>query len=416
MLEGIPLPRVAPVAQHYDRPRVADIETEIIRLLREKGTFARLKQGQTVAVTAGSRGITGFPLALRAIVREVKAAGGVPFLVPAMGSHGGATAEGQLTLLKGLGIDEDTVEAPIRASMETVVLGKTPGDIPVHMDKHAAGADWIIAVNRVKPHTSYRGAIESGIAKMLAIGLGKQKGAEISHKLGFGRMAENVPAFAGVMLAGRKILCGIGIIENAFHETASIHVFDGEEILSREPELLKEAWRLAPKIFFDSLDVLVVDEIGKDIAGTGFDCNVVGRFHNPYGYGGPDITRLAVLDLTEKSNGNITGLGMADCTTRRAYAKFDTEQSYPNALTSTATLAVKMPLVFMSDRLAIKAAVKTCNIENLADVRLVRIKNTLDMGTIFVSETLKDYCLAHPNLEIVGDFAPFAFDDHGNLW
>ncbi|SBW06061.1 Iron-sulfur cluster-binding protein [uncultured delta proteobacterium] len=416
LLQSVPLPRVAPVAQRYDRPRVHDVEAELARLLREKGSLAALQKGQRIAITAGSRGIVNLPLALRTIVREVRAAGGDPFLVPAMGSHGGASAEGQLALLKGLGIDEATVEAPILSSMETVAVGTSANGLPAYMDKYAAEADGVITVNRVKPHTSFRGAIESGVLKMLVIGLGKQKGADVCHNAGFGRMGENVAALAETILANKNILCGVALLENAFHETARLEVLAPGEMIAREPDLLREAWNLAPKIFFDSLDVLIIDEIGKDISGTGFDCNVVGRFHNPHAHGGPDIARVGILDITDKSRGSGYGIGLADFTTRRAYDKFLPEQSYPNALTTTATLAAKMPMVLANDRQAIQAAVKTCNRDDLGAVRLVRIKNTIDMETVYVSESLKEHCLAHPNLTITGEFAPFAFNGRGDLW
>lgn len=416
ILEKIPLPRVVPVSQIFDRPRVDDMEAEIVRRLRESGCLAKVKKGQSIAVTAGSRGITGLPLAIRTVVRAVRQAGGEPFIVPAMGSHGGATAEGQVALLMGLGIDENTVEAPMKSSMETVIVGISSNGIPAHMDKFAAEADGIIAINRIKPHTSFRGAIESGVVKMLAIGLGKQQGAEICHNLGFGHMAANVPAIAEAILKSRNILCGVGIVENAFHETAMVEVLRPEEMIAREKVLLREAFRLAPKIFFDSLDVLILDEIGKDISGTGFDCNVVGRYHNPHAHGGPEISRVVTLDITDKSKGNGNGIGMTDFTTRRAFDKFVPEQTYPNSLTSTIPLSVKMPMVLANDRQAIQAAVKTCNLEDVSEVRLVRIRNTNEIRSIYVSEALAGYCREHPSLRIEGDPEPFAFNSTGNLW
>jgi len=416
LLHNVPLPRLMPVAQSFDSPRVEDLEAELIRLLRGSGCLDKLKTGQSIAVTAGSRGITGLPLTIRTVVRMVKETGAVPFIVPSMGSHGGATAEGQVKLLKGLGIDEDTVEAPIRSSMETEVIGTTPTGLPVYMDKYAAGADGIIAVNRIKPHTGFRGPVESGVIKMLSIGLGKQRGAELCHNLGFGHMAANVPALARVMLANRNIVCGVALIENSLHETALVEVLLPENMIEREEALLKEAFRLMPKLFFDSLDVLIIDEIGKDISGTGFDSNVVGRYNSPYAYGGPEITRVATLDVTDKSKGNGNGIGMADFTTRRAFDKFVPEQTYPNSLTSTIPLTVKMPMVLANDREAIQAAVKTCNVELLEAVRLVRIKNTLELNRIYVSEALAEYCRKHPSLRVEGDPAPLAFNAAGNLW
>lgn len=416
LLRDIPLPDMAPATQLYDRNCIENVEAEVVRLLRHNGCLGRLYKGQTVAITAGSRGIANLSLILRTVVREVKAFGGVPFLVPAMGSHGGASAAGQIKLLKGLGIDEDTVEAPICSSMETVIVGTTLDGLPVHMDLNATKADAVIAVNRVKPHTSYRGAIESGVVKMLAIGLGKQKGAETCHGRGYADMAKNVAAFGKVILGRINILCGIAILENAFHETASIHVLDAGNMIEREISLLQEAWRLFPKIFFDELDILVIDEIGKDISGTGFDCNIVGRYHNPHAYGGPAINRLAILDITDKSKGNGNGIGMADAISMRAYDKFSPEQCYPNALTATATLSVKLPMILANDRMAIQACVKVCGVPNPEDIKLVRIKNTIEMERIFISRALTAHCREHPNLELVGEFQPLAFNNNGNLW
>lgn len=416
ILKNTPLPRVAPVSQLYDRPVVRDLEAMLMHGLIESGCLSKVKKGWSVAITAGSRGIANLPLVTRTVVRAVRQAGGEPFIVPAMGSHGGATAAGQEKLLQGLGIEEATVEAPIRSSMETVILGTSANGLPVHMDKYAAKADAVIAINRIKPHTSFRGSLESGVTKMLAIGLGKQKGAEICHNLGFGHMAANVPALAETILANANILCGVGMIENAFHETARVEVLKPEEIMAREIVLLREAVKLAPRIFFDSLDILIIDEIGKDVSGTGFDCNIVGRYHNPYAHGGPEITRVIALDITDKSKGNGNGIGMTDFTTSRAFAKFDPEQTYPNSLTSTIPLSVKIPMVLPNDRQAIQAAVKTCNVADLDTIRLVRIKNTNEMGSIYVSEALVGYCREHPNLKVEGDVAPFAFNDAGHLW
>ena len=416
LLQDVPLPRVIPVSQLFDRPRVEDLEAETLRRLRESGCLDNVKKGQSIAVTAGSRGISGLPLVIRTVTRVLRKAGAVPFIVPAMGSHGGATADGQVALLKGLGIDENSVEAPIRSSMETVVVGTTPDGLPVHMDTHAAEADGIVAINRIKPHTGFRGPVESGIAKMLAIGLGKQQGAELCHKLGFGHMAVNVPAMAKVMLANRNILCAVALIENSLHETALVEILRPENLLAREEVLLKEAFRLMPKIFFDTLDVLVIDEIGKDISCTGFDSNVVGRYNNPHAHGGPEITRVVALDITDKSKGNGNGIGMADFTTRRVFDKFVPEQTYPNSLTSTIPLTIKMPMVLANDRQAIQAAVKTCNAADLDAIRLVRIKNTNEMDRIYVSEALAGYCRDHPKLRVEGEPAPIAFNAEGNLW
>jgi hypothetical protein len=333
-----------------------------------------------------------------------------------MGSHGGATAEGQRRILEDMGVTEDYVGAPIKSGMETVVAGIAPNGREVYMDKNASEADAVVIVNRVKPHVAFRGDCESGLMKMITIGMGKQKGADSAHRLGYGQMAENIRAYAKLVIASKNILCAVGIIENAFHETSEIHVMRPDEIEHREPELLKRAWALYPKLFFDKLDVLILDEIGKDISGTGFDTNVVGRYHTAYASGGPDITRICALDITDKSHGNGNGLGILDFTTRRAYEKFDFEQSYPNSLTTTAPMSVKIPMVLKNDVQCVKAAIKTCNAADISSVRLVRVKNTVKLDEIEVSESLSSYVSAHPNLETMEGPYSLPFDGNGNLF
>jgi len=416
LLEGIPLPRMVKVRQTFDRPRVVDVEGELVRKLRESGALAKVKPGQKIAVTAGSRGIASLPLMLKIVVSEIKRAGGWPFLFPAMGSHGGSTAEGQRDMLVSMGITEEVVGVPIRATMETVVIGTSDNGFPVHLDKYACEADGIVVINRVKPHVAFRGPCESGLMKMIVLGMGKQKGADICHELGFGKMAENILAIGRAALAKANILCGVGILENAYHETARLEVLTGEEIPHREPVLLQEAWRLYPRIYFDRLDVLIIDEIGKDISGTGFDTNVVGRYHTSYASGGPTITRVAVLDVTDRSHGNANGLGILDFTTRRAFDKFSFENTYPNSLTSTVPMTVKIPMVLKNDRQAIQAAIKTCNIPDKSNVRLVRIKNTVALDEIAVSENLLAEVKSNRHMEALGESQAFAFNDRGSLF
>ena len=416
ILGPITVPKVLKVRQIFERPSLDDIAGEIIRGMESCGALRNVKPGYKVAITAGSRGISNIPLILKTVVSCLKGAGCEPFLFPAMGSHGGATAEGQRRILEDMGITEDYVGAPIKSGMETVVAGIAPNGREVYMDKNAADADAVVVVNRVKPHVGFRGECESGLMKMITIGMGKQHGADSAHRLGYGQMAENIRAYAKLVIADKNILCAIGIIENAFHETAEIHVMRPDEIESREPELLKRAWALYPKLFFDKLDVLILDEIGKDISGTGFDTNVAGRYHTPYASGGPDITRICALDITDKSHGNGNGLGILDFTTRRAYEKFDFEQSYPNSLTTTAPASVKIPMVLKNDIQCVKAAIKTCNTADISSVKLVRVKNTIKLNEIEVSEALSSYVNEHSNLEMLSGPYYLPFDSDGNLF
>ena len=416
LLDPIPIPRLVKVRQSFERPQVADVAGELVHKLGAGGAFARVKKGDRVAITAGSRGITGLPLVLKTIASEIRKAGGEPFLFPAMGSHGGATAEGQRDMLAGMGITEETVGAPIRASMETVEIGVSSNGFPVHLDRFAAEADGIVVVNRIKPHVAFRGPCESGLMKMIVIGMGKQKGADTCHELGFGTMAENLQTMGRVTLAKAKVLCGVALLENAYHETARVEVLPGDEIPVREPALLEEAWRLYPRLYFDRLDVLIIAEIGKDISGTGFDTNVVGRYHTPYVSGGPTITRIACLDITARSHGNANGLGILDFTTRRAFDKFDFDNTYPNSLTSTVPTSVKIPMVLKSDRQAIQAAIKTCNILKKAEVRLTRIRNTVALDEIAVSENLLCEVRSNARLAVAGEPFALGFDANGNLF
>ncbi len=416
LLDGIPIPRVVRVHRRFDRPAPIDLEHETVAEVRRCRAAKTIRPGMSIAIAIGSRGISNQPLIVRTLVAELKELGAAPFIVPAMGSHGGATAEGQSATLARLGIDEETVGAPVRATMETVELGTTASGLPVNLDRYAAEADAIVIVNRVKPHVSFRGAYESGLVKMIAIGLGKQRGAEVCHNLGFGTMASNILEMAEFVLSRDRILFGLALLENVYHDTVRIAAIPADEILEREPDLLERAKELSPPLPFDSLDVLVIDEIGKEYSGTGFDTNVVGRYHTPYITGGPDITRIAVLDLTDKSNGNANGIGIVDFTTRRVFEKIKFDQTYPNSLTSTVPQSVKIPMVLESDRHAIQAAIRTCNILDKSDVRLVRIKNTAEITEFEISENLVHEARKIASLDVVGEPYSFEFDSTGNLF
>jgi len=415
LLDPQPIPRMVRIGQTFDRPLLEDAGCELRAKMQARDIGSLIHKGMSVAITVGSRGITQLPFLVRQVVDAVRTAGGEPFIIPAMGSHGGATADGQKRMLIGMGITEEVVGAPIRATMETVVVGTSDNGLPVHVDRYACEADGIVVINRVKPHVAFRGPYESGLMKMITIGMGKQSGADICHELGFGQMAINIPAIARVTIEKTNILFAVGILENAYHEVCRVEVLMKDEIEGAEPALQEEAKRLAPRLFFDKLDVAIIDEIGKDISGTGFDTNLVGRYHTPFASGGPQITRIAVLDITDRSHGNGNGLGIVDFTTRRAYEKFDFENTYPNALTSTVPLSVKIPMVLKNDRQAIQAAIKTCNILDKKSVRLIRIKNTVAVKEIEVSENLLPEVLASRYMQVLGEPYDLEFDDEGNI-
>jgi len=417
LLQGTVIPRVVKIRQNFERPVVHDLEAVLLERLHSARVLNPVRPGMRIAVGVGSRGISNQTLVVRTLIREIKARGAEPFIFPAMGSHGGATSEGQRSVLERMGITEQTTGAPIRATMDVTAMGQAENGMTAWFDAYAAAADGIVLVNRIKPHVTFRGIYESGLMKMIAIGLGKQKGAEACHQLGMERMLANLVAIGRAGLSTGKILFGVALVENAYHETCRVEAIPADRIENEEVALQAEAKRLEPRILFEQLDVLVLDEIGKNISGTGFDNNVVGRYHVPHMKSeGPFITRMAALDITEASHGNGNGLGIVDFTTQRAFKKFSFEETYPNSLTSTIPASVKIPMVLENDRLAIQAAIKTCNIADFRSVRLGRIRNTLEVHQMEVSENLIPEARANPRMEIVSGPSELAFNELGNLF
>ncbi|MDM5314023.1 nickel-dependent lactate racemase [Peribacillus frigoritolerans] len=410
LLREIQLPKMVKVRQKFRTPHIADVAGKVKKAIKEAGVLSRINEDDRVAIAVGSRGVADLPTLVRETVAAVKEAGGNPFIVPAMGSHGGATAEGQIDVLLQLGISEEAVGAPIRSSMEVIKLDELPNGLPVYIDKFAYESDKIIVINRIKPHTAFRGPVESGLMKMITIGLGKQKGAEAAHAYSFKYMAEHVPEMAKVSLSKAPIIFGLASIENAYDKPAKIVAVPAEDLEVVEPGLLLEAKSLMPKIHFDSMDVLIVNELGKDISGDGMDPNITGNFATPYATGGPDVKRTVVLGLTEKTHGNANGIGMADMTTKAVMNEIKWEKGYANALTSTVTDVVKLPMFLDTQELAVKAAIKTCNAFDLKKVRIVRIKNTLEIGEIWISESMMEEALKNKDIEILSDPEDLALD------
>ncbi|CAH0133157.1 lactate racemase domain-containing protein [Peribacillus sp. Bi134] len=410
LLREIQLPKMVKVRQKFLAPHIADVAGEVKKAIKEAGVLSRINEDDRVAIAVGSRGVADLPTLVRETVAAVKEAGGNPFIVPAMGSHGGATAEGQIDVLLQLGISEESVGASILSSMEVIKLDELPNGLPVYIDKLAYESDKIIVINRIKPHTAFRGPVESGLMKMITIGLGKQKGAEAAHAYSFKYMAEHVPEMAKISLAKAPIIFGLATIENAYDKPAKIVAVPAEELEEVEPGLLLEAKSLMPKIHFDSIDVLIVNELGKDISGDGMDPNITGNFATPYATGGPEVKRTVVLGLTEKTHGNANGIGMADMTTKAVMNEIEWEKGYANALTSTVTDVVKLPMCLDTQELAVKAAIKTCNAFNLNKVRVVRINNTLEIGEIWISESMMEEALKNKNLEILSEPEELALD------
>ena len=419
-LENTFIPKMFHVRQEFPRPRInrEDIPDIIFNLLNEEKFASRVKPGMRIAITAGSRGIANNDLTTKTIADWVKSRGAKPFIVPAMGSHGGATAEGQAQILAGYGITEERMGCPIISSMETVKIGQTEEEHPrdVFIDKNAYESDGIILGCRIKPHTAFRGPYESGLMKMMAIGLGKQYGAEACHEQGFGQMHKNVPLFGKCIIKNAPILFGVPTIENAYDETCKIVAAAAEDIEKEEPALLKEAFTYMPRILVDSCDVLIVDAIGKNFSGDGMDPNITGTFCTPYASGGIDAQRVAVLNVSPESHGNGIGLGYASATTARVYNQLDLSSMYPNAITCTVLGGVRIPIVLRNDRECIQCCIKSCNMIDKSNPRLVRIPNSLHLQDILLSESYYDEVKNVKGITIMSEPEEMIFDKDGNLF
>lgn len=414
-MEEVPIPGMCRVRQRFDRDGISDVAAVLREKLNDEKLKARIRPGMRVVLTGSSRQIANMPLILKKLAAFVRAQGGEPCIIPAMGSHGGATAEGQKALLEGYGITEDYCGCPILSSMETVRVGQLPDGDEVRMDRFAHEADAVIVVGRIKAHIAFRGTYESGLVKMMAIGMGKRAGADSLHRAGFGKMGERLPLYAKVVFDNCNVIFGVAPIENEFDQTCRIEVIPAEEIFDQEPELLRYAKSRLPRILLPETDVLIVGEIGKNFSGSGMDPNVTGTFGTPYATGGIQKQRVVVLDLSEQTHGNFIGLGMADTTTKRAFEKLDTNAAYFNMLTSTVLCVGKIPMVLEDDKLAIQAALKTLTQVDRDHIRMVYLKNTLSLETIMVSEALLEQVRGRDDMEILEQPHPLSFDSEGRL-
>ncbi len=398
VLGEVPIPRGMRIA--YDQPTPPSIN-DVGAAVRDALRTVELPRG-SVAIGVGSRGVAAIAEIVATLVAALKSAGAKPFIVPAMGSHGASTADGQAEVLAHLGVTEERVGAPIRATMETVDIGTTEDGVTVAMDANAYAADAIIVVNRVKPHTAFRGPIESGPTKMLAIGLGKRRGAHSIHAHGWGRIHETIPAAARIAIASGKVAFALATLENAHEAPCRIVAIPANALLAREPALQEEAKRLLPRLPFPEIDVLVIDRIGKNISGDGMDPNVTGRYPTAYAIGGPAIGRIVVLDLTDETGGNANGVGLADVITARLASRMIPAATYVNALTSTTPEPVRIPMTLPSAELALAAGLIMCQGVSAATARIVRIHDTLHLREMWVSESLRAHVDAHPHLTVTG--------------
>lgn len=412
-------PRMYRIRQSFDTPRLGDVALAVREQLASLHLGSRVQPGQTVAITVGSRGVANVALITREIVQHFAALGAKPFVVPAMGSHGGATAAGQRAVIESFGVTEEYIGCPIKATMETVIIDRTPQEIAVHFDKNAAEADHVFIANRIKPHTMFVGPIESGLHKMMLIGLGKQAGAVLYHRaIKSFTFLEIIRAVGDVVVKRCRVLGGLGIVENAFEETALVEGVPAEKFYEREVELLEKARAWMPRLPLNDIDLLVIDEIGKEISGTGMDTNIVGRKFNDHAATADDATncrRIFIRGLTEKTHGNGTGIGLCEFTNRRTVEALDMESTTVNCVTAGHVTAAMIPVNFVTDREVVQTALKTLGLTEPEDARVVQIKNTLLLEEILVSEACLPQLQDNPRITILSGPFDWEFDEAANL-
>jgi hypothetical protein len=391
------------IRQKFDGAYLNYIEKIVRQELEQEKIRTLVNPGQSVAVAVGSRGIDNLSRIVKETINFLKEHGAAPFIVPAMGSHGGATAEGQLEILRGYGVTEETMGVPIKSSMDVTLIGHTPKGIPVYMDKNALAADTVVVINRVKPHTAAKGLIESGLCKMLAIGLGKHIGCSRLHEEGWSGFSQVISSAAEVFLKKANIGFGIALVENAFDQTAIIKAVVKDEFLTQDRELLAKSKAMMPRLLVPHIDVLVIEQIGKDISGAGMDPNIVGRsavIGKVPNYNGPTIKRVVVLDLSEGTHGNASGIGNADFITKKVFDQIDFAATYANMIAAGSPESARIPIALETEREAIIAAVKCSGIEGEAGPHIVRIKDTLHLEEIWVSENMLPLIKGNDRIDI----------------
>lgn len=418
LIDHVPLPQVCRVRQLFDRQTIPDLEAHT-RAQAEQQLLRCDISGKTVAITVGSRGIAGLLQMLRPIIAVLKEKGAIPFIVPAMGSHAGATAEGQRQYLKDLGVDETTTGVEIRSSMETVVIGRLEGGVPVYCDKNAASADALIVLNKIKPHSNFKGEIESGLCKMMAVGLGKRDGAAMLHSMGYHRFPDTLQKMARCFLTELHVLFGVGIVENAYDQPMICEAIEPHRLIQREKELLVLAKANIPRVQMDHVDVLVVDQIGKNISGQGMDPNVTGRSGGPLrkAFREDFVDRIVVLGLTEETHGAFAGLGMSDYSTVRVAKELDFQATYVNEVTSRTTPPARIPFLTKDDEQAVRLAAYACDAYSEGEIGLVHIRDTNHLEDIEVSPKALAGMMTG-TYDFYGEAGPVWYDlafEHGRL-
>lgn len=415
LVNTMKLPKFVHVKQYFPHNELS--EDEIKNIIAEN--FKRpeikntIKPGQRICITSGSRGVSNIVVITKAVVDNVKALGAEPFIIPAMGSHGGATAEGQKGILTGYGITEETMGCPIISSMETVKIGHAEEiDVDVQIDKNAYEADGIIVLNRIKAHTGFKGKYESGLMKMMTVGLGKQAGAYVAHAAGDDFMPERLFSIGSEIIRKANIIFGIGLMENAFDKTYKIAFLEPNEIPVKEPELLNEAKAAMGKIFLDACDVIILEKIGKNYSGGGMDPNVVGRSRLPIGI---KSERMGIFELSEESHGNATGMGRADVATMKFFHQISFDDTYPNAVTDHDSSVYKIPLIAENELECIQTSMAICLNMDVNNPKILILKNSLEIEDILISEAMIDEAKTREQLTIVGEPFDLEFDEDGNL-
>ena len=410
-------PMMYRIRQKFEDTNVENIGAVVDAELRRLN-LTSIKPGQRVAITGGSRGIANIAEVLKAVVRHIKSFDAQPFIFPAMGSHGGATAEGQIAVLAQLGITESYMNAPILSSMDVAEIGRTEDDVPVFVDQNALAADHIVVINRIKSHTKFKGPIESGLMKMMAIGMGKLKGAEFYHKAAIQHTFPKIITDAArIVIRSAPVTCALGIIENAYGKTSLVAAMPSDAIESKEKELLLISKKLMARVPFTDIDLLIVDEMGKDISGVGIDPNVTGRNRDLLGvFDHPvQVKRLFVRDLTAKSKGNAVGIGLADITTQRLVEKIDYGATYKNCITGISLEKAAVPMHFENDRQAIEVGLGSMGLIPPEKSKIVRIKNTNQLETVQVSDVFADELQHRSDLEVLGEPRSMEFKGDDNL-
>lgn len=416
-MELVRLPRMMKIRQKYDNNKIVNIKAHVLSQMEKNLNNSGQYKNKRLCVTAGSRGIPHLDIIIRTVIDKLKEWGAEPFIIPAMGSHGGGTAEGQRKLIAAYNVTEESMGVPVFSSMEIVKIGELADGMPIYCDKHAYESDGIVVLNKVKPHTNFRGKHESGMAKMISVGLAKHKGASLFHMKGYATFSERIQKACDIFLKNAPVAFGVGIIQNAYDDICEIEVMEKELILEKDAELLNVAKNNIAKFKFPHIDVLIIDEIGKNVSGSGQDPNITGRSGYPGFENVMSIQKMFIRGLNKETYHNACGLARADITTRRCLNNVDFETTWVNLVTATSLSGGAIPMYMENDRDAILIAIRTCTGADFEfdKARVVRIKDTLHMEEIEVSESYRDEVKDHPDIEILSEPYEMQFDEDGFL-